>query len=148
DSGGAMAHTFGKITVGAGGLRGKKANEYEATVLGRLHAFDVTQTGRAVLNWIRFHERVPLVCRYGWSEGFCNAVTKSEWGLFRIKGLFPTKVLFTPGLFFASGPCSQPNRAGDLPNEVLLHELVHAVRYLSGKFMKSRTDDEERIAVM
>ena len=48
-----MAKQFDKFTVRADGLDGKKATEYEATVMGMLRSYGAFKMGRALLNGFR-----------------------------------------------------------------------------------------------
>jgi hypothetical protein len=140
-----MARQFGKITIRADGLDGKKAYEYERTVADMLNALDATQTGHAVLNGIRFYQREVLIYPYDGKHGRCNASAYGErWGLFR------TKVSFTPSMWFANSPCSVRMRpyGGNAPHEALVHELTHAVRSVAGTLDSFTPIEEEEIAIL
>ena len=140
-----MAMQYDLITVRADGLDGKKALQYEATVLAMLRSFERTQTGRSILQAFRFMKRELLVFPYDGSGGPCNAV-----GGFGSGGMFRTKLSFTPSDFYGKSACFPPQSPGGLAHEVLYHELVHAVRHAAGTLdysIKNRAREEE-IAVM
>jgi hypothetical protein len=131
-----MAWQFATITVAADSLNTKKAYEYEATVIGILRMLDTTETGHAVLNGIRFYQRGVLVYPYDGARGPCNA--RSYHGLAMRpythynSAIFRTKVWFTPRLYSATSGCVAPGDAGHTAHEVLVHELTHAIRLMSG----------------
>ena len=145
-----MAMQYDRITIRADGLDGRKASQYEATVLGILRSYEQMQTGRSILQAFSFLRREVLINPYDGSGGPCNAVGGvGDWGMFR------TKVKFTPSDFFATSPCISAEvvkgGAGWFPQEVLYHELVHAMRHAAGTLdydtVKSR-NNEEALAIM
>jgi hypothetical protein len=136
-----MARQFERFTVRADGLSGKKAFEYEATILGMLHAFEATRAGHALLNAFRFYRREVLIYPYDGNSGTCNATEAEDWGMFR------TKISFSPRDWIGASACHSLG-AGSRANEVLYHEMVHAMRS-NAKTMGHLSDaGEETVAVM
>ncbi|HKU94356.1 MAG TPA: hypothetical protein VJR58_03720 [Vineibacter sp.] len=139
---------IGPIVIRPDGIKDdRKARQYIGSVLGMLRAMEnATQTGKAVLTTIRFHNRPVLIFPYDGQLGRCNAWARSSWGM------FSATVSFTP---FLKGDrsrcaCSQGGvyAASLLPHELLIHELTHIVRAVSGTLGKLRQGDEEELAVM
>ncbi len=48
-----MAKQFGVFTIRADGLAGKKADQFEAQVLGMIRSLEAIEAGRALLNGFR-----------------------------------------------------------------------------------------------
>ena len=136
-----MARQFERFTVRADGLSGKRAFEYEATILGMLRSYEATRTGHALLNGFRFYQREVLIYPYDGNSGHCNATAGPDWGMFR------NKVSFTPRDWFSASACHSLG-AGSRANEVLFHELVHALRSAAKTWGHVSMDGEETIAVM
>ena len=134
---------YGPFTIRADGLDGRKAFQYEASVLGMLRSLDQWQSGRAIILACRFYRREVLIHPYDHKRGPCNAVVDEHWGMFR------TKLTFSPTDFVAGGTCNAPYAPGLTAHEVLYHELVHAVRASAGKRLSFEgRSGEERIAMM
>jgi len=121
-----MAKQFGVFTIRADGLAGKKADQFEAQVLGMIRGLEAIEAGRALLNGFRAVGREVLVFPYNDSLGHCNAYATTDWGMYR------NKVSFTPSGWFATSPCFTSGSAGNSSHEVLFHELVHAIRFAGG----------------
>lgn len=138
-----MAKQFDRFTIRADGLDGKRASQYEATVLGMLRSYEQMQLGRTMLKAFRFLRREVLIYPYDGGLGPCNASVDSDWGLFR------TKLSFTPADFVGRSACYPLHAAGTTPHEALFHELVHAMRDAAGKRLTFRgSAGEEAIAIM
>ncbi|TXL77513.1 hypothetical protein FHP25_08755 [Vineibacter terrae] len=135
---------FGPITVRPDGIKDeRKARQYIAQVVGILRALEAaTKIGKAVITSVRFHNRPVLIFPYDGQGGECNAWAKKDWGL------FTGTVSFTPFVHGGASSCAGPRgtyEPAGAPHELLLHELTHIVRAVSGKIGDS---DEEEIAVM
>lgn len=138
-----MTWQYVPFTVRGDGLDDNAARHYEFSVLGMLHSFDAIQTTRALMKGFRASGRDVLVVPYDFSKGACNAVSRSEWGL------FPNKVYYSPDIYYPDSDCIDTGDAGNSAHEILCHELVHALRRsanTSGKHTKK--GDEERLAIM
>jgi hypothetical protein len=137
-----MARQFDRFTIRADGLDGRKAAQYEATILGMLRSYEATQTGHALLNGFRFYRREVLVFPYDGKLGKCNARAQSDWGMFR------TKVSFSPQEWNGASACYGPGSAGTSPHQVFYHELIHALRSAAGKLGTFNQPGEEEAAIM
>ena len=143
-----MTMQYGPLTIRADGLDGKKAFQYEATVLGMLRSLEQMQVGRALMQAFRFYRREVLIYPYDRQvrdseERDCNAYVYETWGMFR------TKLSFSPMDFLEKSACFSEHGVDATPHEVLFHELVHAMRASARKRLKFEgRDGEERIAVM
>ena len=123
-----MTASFGRLTVRADGMSGKKATEYEATLVGMLRSFEQWEAGKALMRAFAFYNRPVLVFPYDGKLGKCNARTQGEKG-----GLFPNHVSISPQMFNGASSCFPSTAAGATPQEILFHELVHAARSVAGK---------------
>jgi len=138
-----MARQFTPFTVRADGLSGKKAFQFEASVLGTLHALDSIPTGRVLMDGFRKVGKEVLIFPYDGSQGKCNAYAYGDWGMFR------NKVSYSPEGWFATSPCFKSGPAGAAAIEILFHELVHALRFAAKTMNKHVTDEqEEEIAIL
>jgi hypothetical protein len=142
-----MAHQYRVFTVRAYGLSGGAATKYEAAVVGMLRSLEAYKSGRAILDGFKAAKREVLVFPYnGTINGTkhrCNAYATADWGMYR------NKVSFSPNTWYASGGCSHAGSAGASPHEVLVHELVHALRFSAKKMDRGTIgDDEEDIAIL
>jgi hypothetical protein len=137
-----MAMQFHTFTVRADGLSGKKAFEYEATILGMLRSYEATRMGGALIKAFAFYAREVLVFPYDGSAGDCNGWGDSDWGMFR------TKVSFTAKDFYGQSRCYPYAKVGVSPHEVLFHELVHGLRSAARKLNTSKQIPEEDVAIM
>jgi hypothetical protein len=137
-----MARIFERFTIRSDGLSGRKAAEYEATIVGMLRSFEATQTGHALLNGFRFHRREVLVFPYDGKLGRCNARAQSDWGMFR------TKVSFSPQDWNGVSACYGPGSAGTSPHQVFYHELIHGLRSAAGTLGTFNQPGEEETAIM
>ena len=138
-----MARQFDVFTIRPDGLSGKKAEQYEASMLGMLRALDSIRSGHALLQGFRAIKREVLVFPYSGRLGTCNAYATSDWGMYR------NKVSFSPGTWSAHTTCAALGPAGNGVLEVLVHELVHALRF-AGKTLQRRATaaQEEEIAIL
>lgn len=136
-----IEYKYEHFLVRAIGLEGAEAKRYVAQVVGMLRALDSLRTGRAVQTFIRAASQWTRVQPYDGRGGPCNA-----WGGGNNDG---GSIFFTP-LTFAKAPCASSGAAGNTPMEILMHELVHVVRVISGNWLKESVtkNDEELIAVM
>ena len=139
-----MAMQYDRFTIRADGLDGKKASQYEATVLNMLRSLEHMQVGRAMMQAFRFYQREVLIFPYDGRADECNAYVDETWGMFR------TKLSFSPMDFLGkSTACATVHGVDATPHEVLFHELVHAMRASAGKRLSFEgKSGEERIAVM
>lgn len=138
-----MAMQFGVFTIRADGLNRSKGRQFEASVLGMMHAMNNTKSGRALMNGFRAVRREVLVFPYDGSMGQCNAYATSDWGMYR------NKVAFSPQGWSAHSACAAQGPAGNTPMEVLFHELVHALRFAAKTLQKRATAaQEEEIAIL
>jgi hypothetical protein len=139
---------FGPVVVRPDHIKDdRRARQYIAQVIGMLHALEATRTGNAVLTTVRFYNKPVIVVPFDGQGGACNAWAKKDWGL------FTGRVSFTPILpgdrahaecFDADGS----HGAGTSPFEMLIHEMTHIVRAVSGNWLKLDRDDEEELALM
>jgi hypothetical protein len=128
------------LTIEAASLTPAAARAYEAGVKGNLSKLLQTASGRILLNSIRFNARrfnshVKIV-PYDGAQGRCNAYVQTEA---TPAGKMAATVLFSPETWSRSGPCARILRdntrnKATLPDEVLFHELVHALRTLAQIF--------------
>ncbi len=138
-----MAREFRPFTVRGDGLDDRAALHYELALLGMLHSFDAIRTSRALMEGFRALGRDILIVPYDSAHGECNAYNRHEWGL------FPNKVYYSFDLFYPDGDCVSTGDAGDSPHEMLLHELVHALRRSAGTIHKhTKKGEEETLAIM
>ncbi len=137
-----MAKQFERFTIRADGLSGKKAVEYESTIIGMLRSFEAFQMGHVLMNGFRFYQREVLVFPYDGKLGRCNARAQSDWGMFR------TKVSFSPQDFNGMSACYGPGTAGTSPHEVFFHELVHGLRSAAKTLGTFNQPGEEEVAIM
>jgi hypothetical protein len=127
------------------GLEGAEAKRYVAQVVGMLRALDSFRTGRALQTFFRAAPQWTMVQPYDGRRGPCNALGGGK----NDGGSIGSNVWFTP-LTFAKAPCASSGGGGNTPMEILMHELVHAVRGITGNWLKGSVTigDEELIAVM
>jgi len=101
---------------------------FEADVRKELGKILRSEVGRALAASLRYHQSSITLMPYE-DEG-CNALEDAA-----SKDSNHSVVLFSPEKL-CSGPCaSRPHnhRSATLPHEILFHELVHALRRISGK---------------
>ncbi len=122
-----MTAHLGKFTVRADGLSGRKATEYEATLMGMLRSFDQWQATKAVMRAVAFYNQPVLIRPYDDKSDPCNATGGDNQG-----GLQPNSVEISPQRFNGPSSCFPSGSAGASPHEILLHELVHAARSAAG----------------
>lgn len=111
-------------------------------VLADLTAIEATSIGNLLLRSIAFHRKVVMIQAL-WgsplSPGMCNAQTGPEPDL----GAF---IQYTPNYLGPGSRCDLENiqKGGYsiLSNETLFHELVHALRWSSGKNNKGVVTDK------
>lgn len=138
-----MTANFGRLTVRADGMSGKKATEYEATVVGMLRSFEQWEAGKALMRAFAFYNRPVLVFPYDGALGKCNARANGDLG-----GMFPNQVSISPQMFNGSSSCFPATAASATPHEILFHELVHAARAVAGKLGTYSPWGEEVAAIM
>jgi hypothetical protein len=127
------------------GLSGVAAGVYEYKVREHLTWIDCTTVGRLLLNSIAWHARnTPANLQDGsvpiqpYTGAACNAtinhktLTRTGWS--------QPVVNYSPDVFTVHGACyaslqKDETSRGLLPDEVLFHELVHALRGTSAQYM-------------
>jgi len=89
-----------------------------------------TRVGALLLRSIRSHSRVVFIEPHAQGLWYCNAITGPE-------DLIGARVQYNPGHLGPGSQCAQRDVAvggyANQSNETLLHELVHALRWVSGK---------------
>ena len=151
-------------------------NEVRTTIL----KVSTSKVGRAVLNNIRHYQRIVRIVPSQNESALCTAdeatttrgnedamqARLNSW-IWSFNGLAGTKfkgvrgkIVFTPSRWSKGGACQTANQPASqytpTPDEVLLHELVHAARVVSLKYDPQVTskgllmydDDEEFFAVL
>ena len=140
-----------RITINPTGLSGNAAGNYRTKVREHLKWIYRTQSGKLLLNSIRFYKRPVTITPY--TKGDCNAVG----GATAVGG--NGIVNYSPDTFSLHGACSgttSPKNSGLLWDEILFHELIHVFRAVSGKWNQTKlagglhryTDTEEFYAVL
>lgn len=133
------------IKIDPFGLAGAVAVAYEHKVREHLTLIDCTTVGRLLLNSIAWHARnTPANLQDGsvpiqpYTGGACNAtighktLTQTGWS--------QPVVNYSPEMFGPHGACyaslqKDETSRGLLPDEILFHELVHALRGTSAQYM-------------
>lgn len=132
--------------IRAEGLSGRPADAYVAQVQGMVRALDRFKSAFVLTTACRAHTVWTLIRPYDGAHGQCNA-----WGGGNKSGggsAIGAQVDFTPGTFQQSA-CATNGNAGNTPMEILVHELVHAVRTLTGNFGKNASlAEEEEFAIL
>lgn len=137
----------GPIVVRPDGIKDdKKARQYLGQVVGILRSLEATKTGNAVIGTIRFYNKPVIVFPYDGQKGRCNAWARRDWGMFSGSVSF-TPFLHGSGCGCTSGPSGYYEAAGS-PHELLLHELTHIARAVSGNLGKLGEDEEELAAMV
>jgi len=95
---------------------------YSNDVRGEIAKIRSSQGGRLLLNALAYHGKTVAIRPYTGQD--CNAETFNQ-----VDGAL---VLFTPGLLRGT-PCAAGGGGASLPHEILHHELVHALRKVSGR---------------
>jgi hypothetical protein len=111
-----------------------QASSYTASVREQLLKIAKVDTGKVLLSALRYWGKWIVITHYDFSEGACNAFVEERTGAARDGHKYGATVKYTPNVFKCSAcTTAAPNNAGDLPHEILCHELVHAFRRVSGK---------------
>ncbi len=136
----------------------EQARNWEDSVRRNLTWIAKTASGRIVLNSIAFYRKWVPIYPYDEKLGSCNAYVGPNSAPSRDGRGYGATVFFSPHKFHRSSPChgGAGNDRGSLPDEVLLHELVHAFRRVSGKRNRTETSgglinynsNEEFIAIL
>jgi len=125
------------IAIDPAGLTPTAARDYTRKVNEHLTWIYRTRSGRILLASIRFHGRPVTIKPY--TKGDCN----SSGGGRTVGGQRVGTVSYSPDTFSLHGACSatrlRKNR-GLYWDEILFHELVHVLRWVSGKWSKSSLD--------
>ena len=115
---------------------------WEAGVRQDLVRIATPASGKALLSAIRFYGTWVSISPYDFSQGTCNAYADERTGTARDGHPYGAFVYYSPHIFRPHGTCvpidPHLNMSG-LPHEVLLHELVHAFRRVSGKRARAET---------
>jgi hypothetical protein len=133
------------IKIDPVGLAGAAAGVYEHKVREHLSWIDCTAVGRLLLNSIAWHARNTPANLLGdgvpirpYTGADCNAginhttLTQTGWS--------QPVVTYSPDVFTVHGAChaslqKDETSRGLLPDEILFHELVHALRGTSAQYM-------------
>jgi hypothetical protein len=138
----------GPFTVRPDGVKDdREATQYIAQVMGIVRMVETTTTGNALITMIRDARRPVLI----FPLEQIDETQAYAWTSPRL-GLFAVAISFTP-LFgqrlrkFLGDDESKFERVF-IPQEVLVHELVHAARAVTCNYARLADDDEEELAVM
>jgi hypothetical protein len=140
-----MVH--GPFTIRPDGIKDDvAARQYIAQVMGIMRMVETTSTGKALLTAIRsYNKRVLIFPLVQTDEDKATAWVSPRWGL------FPVVMSFTPlfgrRLREELGGNEQDFERVFIPQEVIVHELVHVARDASGNYHRLG-DDEEELATM
>jgi hypothetical protein len=140
-------------------VNARQSANWEASVRRHITWIGQTQSGRILLNSIKFHKKWVPISPYDGSEGACNAFVEAKVGKAKDGHDYAATVFYSPHLFqrgTACHPDSALENRGLLPDEILFHELVHAFRRVSGKRAWAETSgglhrydsNEEFIAIL
>jgi len=102
--------------------------EFIRGVRAELSKIILSRAGMALADSLRFHHKTILLMPYEGNDG--NA---EEDGV--TPGSQQSVVLFTP---LTRASCCSSGKAATLPHEILVHELVHSLRRISGHLHRNR----------
>ena len=136
-----------------------QAANWEASVRRHITWIAKTHSGRTVLSAIKFYGKWVPITHYDGKHGTCNAYVNQRAGRAPDGRPYGAMVYYSPHLFQRGAPCHNDHpglNGSSLPDEILLHELVHAFRRVSGKRARVETDgglinydsNEEFIAIL
>lgn len=129
-----MGEQYYNLKIVPEGLKGAEAGAYIAGVRTHLSRIEGTESGRVLLNSIRFwHINVPIT-PYDDSQEPCNATVDRQHD--PVSGIVYPTVRYSPATYARGSSCARAlaemgQTAAGLPQEVLFHELVHAFRVIS-----------------
>jgi hypothetical protein len=137
----------GPFTVRPDGMKDDvSARQYIAQVMGIMRMIETTSTGKALITAIRSYKKPVLIFPLVKDD----EDERKPWAwVYPRLGLFSVAMSFTP-LF---GQRLRKFLGDDepahvfIPQEVIMHELVHVARAVSGNFDRL-DEDEEELAVM
>jgi hypothetical protein len=111
---------------------GSQSNAWEATSREHLRWIFLTDTGKLLLKAIRHYGKWVVVSQYAGSA--CNATAGVRTGLAADGRPYGAQLGYSPHVYERGTTChgTAPNNNGNLPDEVFFHELVHALRIVSG----------------
>jgi len=139
-------------------VNAQQSANWEASVRRHITWIAKTQSGRILLNSIKFHKKWVPISPYDGLLGKCNAYVTGKGGKAKDGHDYAAAVFYSPHLF-QNGSACHPNSAlnrGLLPDEILCHELVHAFRRVAGKLaivetsggLRRYDNNEEFIAIL
>lgn len=141
----------GPFTVRPDGIKDDHAaRQYIGQVVGIVRMIETTVTGKALVGAIQGYKRPVLIFPLVKADDDDEDNAAFAW-VDRRMGLFPVVMSFSP-LFgqrlreFLGGSEQDFNRVF-APQEVIVHELAHVARAVSGNFGRLG-DDEEELATM
>jgi hypothetical protein len=120
----------------------EQAANWENAVRREIVKMAGVNSGQVLLNSIRFHGRWVPITHYDNSQGTCNAYVDPKLGNARDGRPYGAIVYYSPHIFFPHSGClsSDPTKNnGFQPDEILFHELVHALRRVSSKRLRTDT---------
>jgi hypothetical protein len=146
-----MHMLVGPFTVRPDGIRDDhEARQYMAQVVGIIRGVEATSTGNALITAIRSYHRPVLIFPLVPSDEDDPPDANYAWTYPRM-GLFSVVVSFSPlfgqRLRRFAGDDDDDGPHVFTPHEVIVHELVHVARDVSGNFHRLG-EDEEELAVM
>lgn len=118
----------------------QQSANWEASVRRHITWIVKTETGKLLLKSIKFFGKWVSISPYDGSQGTCNAFVDARIGTAKDGRPFGAMLQYSPHLYQKGTAChGGPGKdRGNLPDEVLFHELVHAFRRVSGK--RARVD--------
>ncbi|MCC6536673.1 MAG: hypothetical protein IT162_03925 [Bryobacterales bacterium] len=121
-----------------------KAAAWEASIRALLQKIAKTGSGQAVLNSLRFHARWVVIWPRDVTMEKCLLPTVDKLGKTKDGKGYAVEIYYSPGIWSPHGSCHKLHApkgggAGSKTDEILFHELVHAVRRSSGKRARVET---------
>ena len=148
EQGASVQAVYGPFTIRPDGIKdARAAGQYIAQVMGIIRAVETTSTGKALITSIRsYHKPVLIFPLVQTDEETALAWVYPRWGLFPVVMSFTP--LFGQRLRKQLGGNEQDFDRVFLPQEVIMHELVHVARAASVDYNRMEGEDEEELATM